>query len=281
VVVLELKYYMNAIYKRMWMVILIPLVSVIATVVFTFFLMKPQYEATTTLYVVSSNYKTSAPIAYEDILISQQLVKDYRELIKSRSVTETVLDQLKITELTPDELSKKITVNLKNETRILEIKLVDYNPERAQILAENLSSVFISKIISLMNVENVDVIDHAEIPEDPVSPEPLVNILVALITGLFLSISTILILEYSDDTIKTTEDIEKQLGLTVLGKIPVTDNMLSESSREKAPLMEGVNEKKKEIVKEAYIVLKTNIQYCETEKVIKVITVTSYGPGEG
>ncbi len=280
-VVLELKYYMNAIYKRMWMVILIPLVSVIATVVFTFFLMKPQYEATTTLYVVSSNYKTSAPIAYEDILISQQLVKDYRELIKSRSVTETVLDQLKITELTPDELSKKITVNLKNETRILEIKLVDYNPERAQILAENLSSVFISKIISLMNVENVDVIDHAEIPEDPVSPEPLVNILVALITGLFLSISTILILEYSDDTIKTTEDIEKQLGLTVLGKIPVTDNMLSESSREKAPLMEGVNEKKKEIVKEAYIVLKTNIQYCETEKVIKVITVTSYGPGEG
>ncbi len=220
---MELKNYMNVIFKKLWIVLLIPFITVAAAAGLTFYLMEPEYEASTTIFINGNNFDSTIPIMYEDILISQMLTKDYKELIKSRSVTKAVLDQLAITGLTPDDLAKKISVELKNETRILEIKLVDTDPRRAQLLADKLSNVFIEKIKDLMKVENIEVVDSAEIPESPISPNPYLNIAIALVTGIFLALCIILIMDYVDDTVKTAEDIVKQLGLTVLGTIPLSD----------------------------------------------------------
>lgn len=218
-----MKNYMNVIFKKLWIVLLIPFITVAAAAGLTFYLMEPEYEASTTIFINGNNFDSTIPIMYEDILISQMLTKDYKELIKSRSVTKAVLDQLAITGLTPDDLAKKISVELKNETRILEIKLVDTDPRRAQLLADKLSNVFIEKIKDLMKVENIEVVDSAEIPESPISPNPYLNIAIALVTGIFLALCIILIMDYVDDTVKTAEDIVKQLGLTVLGTIPLSD----------------------------------------------------------
>jgi capsular polysaccharide biosynthesis protein len=218
-----LRYFLKIVHKRIWIVLLIPLISTIATAFISFFILQPQYEASATIYVTSNNYKSATPMAIEDIMISQQLIKDYRELIKSRSITKVVLEQLSITELSPGDLAKMITANLKNETRILEIKVTDTDAIRAKTLVDKLSTVFIDKIKALMKVENIDIIDSAEIPEAPIKPRHFVNIVIAFIMSTFLSISIVLITDYMDDNIKTEEDVEKYLELTVLGTIPVSN----------------------------------------------------------
>lgn len=220
---MELRYFLNIVSRRIWIILFVPLVSALIMACISFFVLEPEYEACSTIYVTGKNYSSEVPIEFEDIMISQQLVKDYRELIKSRSITREVLERLKITDLSPKELANKITANLKNDTRILEIKVVDSEPARAKALADMISTVFVEKIKVLMKAENINIIDSAEMPEVPTKPRHFVNIAIAFIMGIFMSISIVLVHDYMDDTIKTEEDVEKYLGLTVLGTIPVSD----------------------------------------------------------
>jgi capsular polysaccharide biosynthesis protein len=83
------------------------------------------------------------------------------------------------------------------------------------------AEVFQSKVVDIMQVESVQIIDKAEKPNIPVSPNKKLNLAVALILGISLGIFIILAIEYFDNTVKTPEDIEKYLELPVIGTIPV------------------------------------------------------------
>jgi len=174
-----------------------------------------------TLYVMNKVSDSRLKLAYDDILASQQLIKDCRELIKSKSMSKAAIEQLQITYLTPEDLAKKIIVNLKNDTRILEIKVRDANAVRAKEIVEKVSSLFVKRVQDLMLLEKVDVVDEAEIPVKPVEPKHLFNILVSLFTALILVVGTVFSLEHMDDTIKDLEDVEKYLGLKVIATIPL------------------------------------------------------------
>ena len=91
---------------------------------------------------------------------------------------------------------------------------------QAAKIADKLGEVFASKVIELMNVDNVSVIDKAIIPEKPVKPNPFINTAAAFFIGLLAAAGIAFLLDYLDDTLKTPEDIEKYLQLTVLGIIP-------------------------------------------------------------
>jgi capsular polysaccharide biosynthesis protein len=217
---MDIKSYFNILIKRLWMVILIPLLAAGVTAAISFYVLEPEYESSITLYVTN---KDSDSRSYDDILTSQQLMKDCRELIKSKSITKAVIEQLNLTDLTEEELAKKITVNLKNDTRLFEIKVRDASNERAKDIVDAISTIFQKKVNELMKLQTFDVIDEAEIPLEPVSPKPLVNILIAFFVALFLAVCAAFIIEYLDDTLKDIDDIEKLLGVKVIGIIPSLD----------------------------------------------------------
>ena len=73
----------------------------------------------------------------------------------------------------------------------------------------------------MMKVDNVQVLDDAVVPETPIKPRPALNIAIAGVLGMMVSIFVVFLLEYLDNTIKTPEDIEKHLGLSVIGVIPM------------------------------------------------------------
>jgi capsular polysaccharide biosynthesis protein len=176
-----------------------------------------------TLYVMNKDFDSRIKLAYDDILASQQLIKDCRELIKSKSMMKAVIEQLNLVDLNKEELVKKITVNLKNDTRLLEIKVRDTSDVRAKEIVDVIGSIFQERVKDLMKLETLDVVDEAEIPLKPVSPKPLVNIFVVFFTVLFLVISAVFMMEYLDDTVKNIEDVEKLLGIKVIGIIPYLD----------------------------------------------------------
>lgn len=218
---MELKQYFHIIYKKLWIIILLPLVASMVSAYVSFYVLKPVYESNTTLYVINKKPDNQLAIAYNDIMVGQQLVKDYRELVKSRTVTSAVIDELKIRDISPESLAGHISVNSKNETRLIEIKVQDGDPQRASNIADKVGEVFINKVIDLMKVENVSVVDRAQTSGKPIKPRPMINIAIAFFTGLLAALGIVFLLEYLDDTIKSPEDVEKYLGLTVLGTIPV------------------------------------------------------------
>jgi len=220
---LELKQYIRIIIKRIWIVITIPIIAAMISAFVVLFLIEPEYEAGITLYVMIKGTNTEVPVEYEDIMISEQLVKDYRELIRSKSVTKGIISRLNITDISSNELANKISVDLKKDRRILEIKVKDQDAERAKILADAAGVVFIEKVEELMESVKIEVVDEAEIPEKPNEPKLIIFISAAILAGLLFAICLIFLMEYMNDTIRTVEDVEKNLGLTVLGTIPTMD----------------------------------------------------------
>jgi capsular polysaccharide biosynthesis protein len=218
---MELKSYIKILMKRLWAVILIPLFMGTAAAVVSLYIIEPEYESSITLYVMNKDFDSR--LAYDDFLASQQLIKDCRELIKSRSTTKAVIQQLNIEDLTEEELAKRITVDLKNDTRLLEIKVRDTNNVRAKEIADEISIIFQKKINELVKLQTLTVVDEAEIPDKPISPNVLVNTVLAFLLTGFLVICALFLKEYLDDTLKNSEDIEKVLGIKVIAIIPALD----------------------------------------------------------
>jgi len=137
-------------------------------------------------------------------------------------VLDRVIEKLEI-DMKPSQLKDKITVTSEGETEIIRITVQDKDPGFAMDLANALAQVFMEQVVSIMKLDNVQIIDVAKIPEEPVKPRPLLNTAIAGVLGVMLGMGVVFLIEYLDNTIKTPEDIERYLGLPVLGIIPMHD----------------------------------------------------------
>lgn len=212
---------LQIILKRWWIIVAAFLLAVILSVIYTFFVFDPVYQSNTTVYIGKNEENTNTSIAYNDILLNDRLVKDYRELIISRLVTEMVIKELGLTDMTSAKLAPKISVNSKQDTRFIEISVEDTNPESAKAIANKIAEVFQQKVVEIMKVENVQLIDAAELPKSPVKPNKQLNLAVAGVLGIMLGLGVVFLIEYLDNTVKTPEDIKKYVDLPVIGAIPV------------------------------------------------------------
>lgn len=204
--------------KRWLMIFSITAVAVIAAGIISFFVLTPVYESSSTLLV---NYKQNqeSVMTYNDLTMSQKLVNTYSEIIKSRSIAEDVLKKIDL-DLTPEQLAGKITVSKVNDTEIIRVKVSDTDPEVAALIANTVSDVFKKEIKSIMEVDNVSTIDTAKVSESPVSPNKMMNIAIAGVLGIMLSVGLVFVLEFLDRTYKTPADVERHLGLPIIGAIP-------------------------------------------------------------
>lgn len=217
---MELKDLLQIIRKRLGLIALITLTSLLISVIVSFFLLDEVYETSTTLMVGNTqNYQTNT-IEYNDILVNQKLVNTYSEIAKSDRVLDKVIERLRL-ELKPDDLRKKITVASVKETEIIRITVEDTDPVFATNLANAIADVFMKEVMDIMKLDNVQVIDVAKVPEEPVKPKPLLNVAIAAVLGLMLGLGVVFLIEYLDNTIKMSEDIERYLELPVLGVIPM------------------------------------------------------------
>ena len=195
-------------------------------------LMKPQYESTTKMYVLSKQDSNSSTVTSGDLQASSLLTKDYAELIQSRQVAETVIAQLNL-ELTYEEFLKKITVTTQNDTRILSITVKDEDPYVASQIADAIRVAAADHIQNVMNTEAVNVVDEANIPDEPVSPNVMKNGMIGAVAGAFIAIVIIIVVYLTNDTIQTSEDVERYLGVSTLGTIPIREGQKKSKKKNK------------------------------------------------
>ena len=158
------------------------------------------------------------------VTLNQQLVSTYSELVKSESVLTQVKDNLKI-DKSIEELRKNITVSTKDDTEIIQISVVDEDAEMAKNIANEVANVFIEQIAKgYYAMDNVYVVDEAKVEEEPYNINHLKDLAIFGAIGFVVACVYVLIANMLDTTVKSKEDIEKKLGLTVLTTIPVCEN---------------------------------------------------------
>ncbi len=217
---MELREIFQIIYKRMWIVVLITVVAVIVSGVVSLFFLKDVYEASATLMVSKAQEdQQGSAMQYNDILLYQKLVNTYSEIIKSDRILDKVIEKLQ-QPVTADDIRQKIFVNSVKDTEIIEIEAEDNVPQFAAELANTIAVVFMSEVPIIMKMDNVQLIDAAKVPIDRVKPRPMLNIAIAGLLGLMVSVGVVFLIEYLDNTVKTSEDIEQYIGLPVLASIP-------------------------------------------------------------
>lgn len=205
---------------KIWVIILAGAVAALAVVAATILFITPQYQSTTKMYVLSK--QDSNTLTSQDMQTSLSLTKDYAELIKSRTVTEGVITQLNL-DMTHEQLLSKMTVDSATDTRILSISVREADPYVACEIANAIRDVAANHIKNVMDIDAVNVVETANIPENKISPSIKKNGLVGGVAGVAIAIAIILITYLSNDTIKTQEDVERYLGLSTLGTIPMSE----------------------------------------------------------
>ena len=210
---------LKVLWKRKFSIILVALVFAIAAFGYSAFLAKKEYQSTSRIYVVSRQNQDNNALTNSDLQAGSYLVKDYREIILSQNVLSQAIEELKL-DLTPAELSKKISVSVPTDTRILSITATDGDPKEAARIANGLRNVAAEKIISVTKVSDVTTLDEAEVPQSPSSPNIRRNVLLGFIAGVGLMVVLLVVVEVLDDRVKRPEDVEELMGLPLLGVVP-------------------------------------------------------------
>ena len=210
---------LKTLWKRKFSIVLVALVFAIAAFGYSAFLAKKEYQSTSRIYVVSRQNQDNNALTNSDLQAGSYLVKDYREIILSQNVLSQAIEELKL-DLTPAELSKKISVSVPTDTRILSITAKDGDPKEAARIANGLRNVAAEKIIAVTKVSDVTTLDEAEVPQSPSSPNIRRNVLLGFIAGAGLMVVLMVVVEVLDDRVKRPEDIEELMGLTLLGVVP-------------------------------------------------------------
>ena len=206
--------------SKIWIVIVSALIVAAATYLFCTFLVTPKYESTTKIYVI--NRQNSESLTYSDLQSGTQLTKDYQELVTSRPVLEEVKAELGL-DIENEKLKKTITVSVPTDTRIVSITAEDTDPYMARAIADRVRISAAQHIANVMNTEAVNVVEEANLPTEISSPKIVRDTAIGAVIGAFIAVMIRIIIYIMDDTIKNPDDVERYLGISVLGSIPVLD----------------------------------------------------------
>ena len=190
----------------------------------------PQYRSTTKMYILTQ--QNNETVTSSDLQASEQLTQDCAQMIQSRQVAESVISQLGL-DMTAQELLGKATVTTSTDTRIVMIDVEDEDPYRACNIANALRTIAANTIQDVMNIEAANVFEEANIPETPVSPSTVKNTLIGAILGFIIAVVAILISYLMNDTIRTSDDVERYLHLSTLGTIPLAEGEVKKKNKAK------------------------------------------------
>lgn len=210
----------NTLLKRWKMIMSITVVATILAGIISFFVIAPKYEADTKVFIGKENTNTKDQnYNNSDIQMYQQLLKTYAEVIKTNDLIEKAIDTEGLN-VTSKEVLNNLTVTPTANTQILEINYISKSKDLSKDVLDAVTKQFIKTSTELIPNGNVKVIEQVKMPESPASPNKKLNIAIAFLLGLMVSVGLAFLLEFMDNTFKTKEQLEQILGVPVIGAIP-------------------------------------------------------------
>jgi len=231
---ISLKEIYEVIRKRIRFILSLTLGAILIAAIVSYAILTPTYESSSQFIVNQSQQDNMEMYDVNDIRSNVELINTYNVIIKSTAILDDVVDQLNLG-ISATTLAKNIQVSSEQDSQVVTVTVTDESPEQATDIANATVDIFQNKIPDIMNVDNVSILTEASTSSNPkpVAPNPKLNMAIALVLGAMIGIGVAFLLEYLDNTIATEEDLEKHLGIPVLGVISHIENTDIEDGKEK------------------------------------------------
>ena len=217
---IDLREYFFILKKKIWLIIASALICGLISGLISFFVLKPVYQANTSLIVNKEvENQVTQMTTTDDLNYVQKLAVTYGEIIKSRTVITSTIEKLKL-DMTYEELSEAISVTNVDSTQIIKISVQHNSPLIATKICNTIPEIFSKEVQRVVKASGVEVIDKAIVPENPIKPNKTMNIAIAAVLGVMASVFVIFLMEALNTSIKEPKDIEEKLGIPVFGVVP-------------------------------------------------------------
>ena len=219
---IDLKEILLDFWNKKIQIILIMAIFILIGIAYTITFVKPVYTSSTTLLLATSGNASNQAntITTTDITLNSKLVATYSTLAQSKSVLSKVISNLGI-DMSEDELKANVSVTQKTNTEIIVLSVTNSDPTLAAKLTNETAKVFMEKVSEIYKINNVQVVDKAEVSTVPSNVNHAKDVIIFTAIGIVVSIIYVVATNLLDTTIKTPEDVEKQFKVPVLVAIPM------------------------------------------------------------
>lgn len=211
---IDLLYYFRS---KLIYIILMFLIGAVAAGAITRFVITPKYTATSVMYMVSSS--SGSVVDLSDINIGTSMSADYIELMKTRPIIEGVISDLNL-DKTYEEVLDMVSLSVKPSTRIIMISVTSADPEEAMDIANAIAERTEVQLPKTMGAPKPNIAEDAILPINPSSPSLTKNTMLGALGMLVLALGILTLRYITNDTIKSSDDVEKYFGVLPLTVIP-------------------------------------------------------------
>ena len=215
---INLSEFINYYLSRIGWVLFTIVIVMIGGNLFNYYTRVPMYQSSTTI-ILAKEDKEEDKYTQTDAMLNQKLISTYREIIKSRTVLRQVIKNENL-KYSVEELSNCISITNVEDTEIIKITVSNKDKNHAVRIANAIAPIFKEEVMKIYNINNVSVLDKAIVAKDPYNINYLKENVIYVLIGFVLASGVIFTIFYFDTSVKSTEELEDKLGLTVLGVVP-------------------------------------------------------------
>jgi len=206
-------YYMS----RLWLLIAAVVIGAVIAGAYTHYMIPDRFTAVSRMYMISAS--SSSVVDLSDLNIGASLSNDYVELMKSRPIIEDVITELGL-EYTYEQVLNMIRLDVVTNTRIIKISATSTDPEEAMNIANQMARIAKIRLPKIMDAPSPSIAEQAVLPTQKSSPSLSRNVMMGSLVLLFLVLAFLTVQYLMDDTIQTSEDVEKEFGILPMTVIP-------------------------------------------------------------
>lgn len=264
---IEFKRMLDILNNKKGIIVLILILFIALGYLYSYYYIVPEYKSTSTLLLIPNDDET---VTSSDLTLNSGLISTYGNIAKNSKVLKQVINNLNLN-IQEGQLLSKIEINIIKDTHIMEISVSDTDPQMATNITKELSNVFLNEIKQIYNLNNIGIVDEAQLPDTPYNINHIKDMFVFVCMGIVVSFAYIVIIYLFDNTIKKEEDIEEYIKIKSLGSVPINNDKSEIINRENT----------KTYITESINTIRTNILYMNSTKNAKTILITSCMPREG
>ena len=231
--------------SRLPLLIAAVLIGTLLAGLYTKFLVPDRFTAVSRMYMVSASSDSVVNLA--DLNIGTSLSNDYVELMKSRPILEDVIDVLEL-DYSYEQIYNMVRLSVVSNTRIVKIEATSTDPQEAMEIANQVARTSKIQLPKIMEAPSPSIAEAAVLPTRKSSPSLRKNVLIGAFILLFVVLGVLTVIYLMDDTIKTSEDVEKEFGIVPLSVIPegMIDGMVPDDEDKKTRGIRHGKQKRRE-----------------------------------
>ena len=182
------------------------------------FALTPKYQASINM-IVNTRQDTTTTFTNDNITSAKNLISTYAVIIKSNTVLNEVIDTLDL-DMTYGQLYGMVSVTSVDDTQIMKVAVTDIDAKRAGEIAQTIADIVPDVLVEKVEAGSCKTVSDVSVNPNKVFPQTKKYVVMAGLLGAVAVCGVLVLAHLLHDTIVDDEDVQKKLGLPMLGLIP-------------------------------------------------------------